>query len=273
MAGQREQDPYAVLGIEPDASAAEITKAYRRLVRDLHPDTNPDPAAAERFRAVAAAHDALRDPARGAADRRRTPASSGPRRVHIRGVPRRGDDLDAELRLSLGDAVYGTTATVAAVDPRTGDRTEVRTRLQAGVEDGQVVRLAGRGSPGWDGGERGDLVVTVRVAADPRFRRAGRDLAVSVPVTYPQAVLGGDVEVPTLDGRTVTVRIPAGTAPGRVLRVRGHGVPLPDGRGDLLVRVELVVPTVVSDDERRALEALAAAMAAAAPPATAGTGP
>lgn len=137
---------------------------------------------------------------------------------------------------------------------------KVRVRVPAGVEDGQLIHLPGRGQPGRHGGPAGDLFVAVRVAPHPLFTRAGRNLAVTVPVTYPEAVLGAEVKVPTLDRAPVTVRIPPGTPSGRTLRVRGHGVPGPRGRGDLLVTVEVAVPTTVGARERAAVEALAQAM-------------
>lgn len=137
----------------------------------------------------------------------------------------------------------------------------VRVRVPAGVDDGQRIRLPGRGDPGQEGGPPGDLFVTVRVEPHEVFGRDGADLTVRVPVRYPDAVLGAEVEVPTLDGPPVTVRIPPGTPSGRVLRLRGRGVPRRSGgRGDLLVTVEVAVPLRVGVEERRAVEELAAVM-------------
>jgi molecular chaperone DnaJ len=136
---------------------------------------------------------------------------------------------------------------------------EVKVRIPAGVDDGQRIRLRGRGGPGRNGGRAGDLYVTVRVAPHELFGRKGSDLTLTVPITFPEAALGADVAVPTLDGGPVRVRIPAGTRSGRTFRVRGKGV---EGRrkpGDLLVTVEVAVPQKLSADERKAIEALAAA--------------
>ncbi|HLM29941.1 MAG TPA: molecular chaperone DnaJ [Acidimicrobiales bacterium] len=136
---------------------------------------------------------------------------------------------------------------------------EVKVRIPAGVDDGQRIRLRGRGGPGRNGGRAGDLYVTVRVAPHELFGRKGSDLTLTVPITFPEAALGADVAVPTLDGGPVKVRIPAGTRSGRTFRVRGKGV---EGRrkpGDLLVTVEVAVPQKLSADERKAIEALAAA--------------
>ncbi len=136
---------------------------------------------------------------------------------------------------------------------------EVKVRLPAGVADGQRIRLKGRGGPGRNGGPPGDLFVTARVGSHPVFGRRGDDLTLSLPVTYPEAALGADVRVPTLDGGSVTLRIPSGTRSGRTLRVKGKGVGGRKKTGDLLVTVEVAVPQNMTDDERKAVEALAAA--------------
>jgi molecular chaperone DnaJ len=136
---------------------------------------------------------------------------------------------------------------------------EVKVRLPAGVADGQRIRLKGRGGPGRNGGPPGDLYVTARVGPHPVFARRGDDLTLNLPVTYPEAALGADVRVPTLDGGSVKLRIPAGTRSGRTLRVKGKGVAGPKKTGDLLVTVEVAVPQNMTDDERKAVEALAAA--------------
>jgi molecular chaperone DnaJ len=114
--------------------------------------------------------------------------------------------------------------------------------------------MAGRGEPGERGGPAGDLFVKAILRPDPIFGRSGDDLTVTVPITYPEAVLGAEVRVPTLDGM-VKVRVPAGTPSGRVLRVRGRGVPKRDGHpGDLLVTVEIVMPSELSPEAREALD-------------------
>jgi molecular chaperone DnaJ len=137
----------------------------------------------------------------------------------------------------------------------------VKVRIPAGVADGQMVRLPGRGEPGRHGGPAGDLFVRVGVGSHPLFGRKGANLTVTVPVTYPEAVLGAEIKVPTLDGAPVTVRVPAGTPSGRTLRVKGHGASGPGGgRGDLLVTVEIDVPVDPSPAEREAIEGLAKAL-------------
>ena len=143
----------------------------------------------------------------------------------------------------------------------TGAVTKTRTlnvRIPAGVADGQRVRLAGRGEPGERGGPAGDLYVRVHLRPDQIFGRSGDDLTVSVPVTYPEAVFGAEVRVPTLEG-LVKVKVPPNTPSGRVLRVRGRGVSKRDGtKGDLLVTVEIVMPQELTPEAREALEKFAA---------------
>jgi molecular chaperone DnaJ len=135
---------------------------------------------------------------------------------------------------------------------------EVKVRIPVGVRDGQRVRVKGKGTPGSNGGPPGDLYVTVHVAPHSLFGRKGDDLSLRVPVTFSEAALGAEVKVPTLDG-SVTVRIPPGTAAGKTLRVRGRGMPKAGtGAGDLLVTVDVVVPQTLSDEQRQAVEALAA---------------
>jgi molecular chaperone DnaJ len=136
---------------------------------------------------------------------------------------------------------------------------QVKVRIPAGVTDGQRIRLKGRGAAGRNGGPSGDLYVTVRVSSHPLFGRSARNITLTVPVTFAEAALGTTVKVPTLTD-PVTVRIPAGTQHGAVLRVRGRGVPVENGKtgGDLLVTVQVVVPKEMSDETRAAVEALAA---------------
>jgi molecular chaperone DnaJ len=136
---------------------------------------------------------------------------------------------------------------------------EVKMRVPAGVDDGQRIRLKGRGGPGRNGGPPGDLYVVVRVALHPLFARKGKDLTLAVPVTFAEAALGADITVPTLSSGPVTLRIPPGTRSGRTFRVKGKGVPMAKGAGDLLVTVEVAVPSKLSSAERKAVEALQAA--------------
>jgi molecular chaperone DnaJ len=142
-----------------------------------------------------------------------------------------------------------------------GVTTQVRTitvRVPPGVRDGAKLKLAGKGSPGTRGGPAGDLFVTVHVLGHELFGRAGDDLTLTAPITFAEAALGTTLRVPTLDG-TVALRVPAGTASGRTLRVRGRGAPKRGGgHGDLLVTVEVAVPQNMSAAAREAIEAFAA---------------
>jgi molecular chaperone DnaJ len=147
----------------------------------------------------------------------------------------------------------------------TGGVTKTRTlnvRIPPGVADGQKIRLAGRGEPGERGGPAGNLFVLIKVKEDPLFGRYGDDLTLTVPITFPEAVNGVDLRVPTLNG-SVTVRVPAGTPSGRILRVRGKGVPRRDNPGDLLVTVDVVVPKDLTESAREALQTYAASAPAA----------
>jgi molecular chaperone DnaJ len=157
----------------------------------------------------------------------------------------------------------GTIVTEPCPECRgTGGVTKTRrinVRIPPGVRDGQRIRLSGRGEPGVRGGPAGNLYVLVRVRPDELFGRSGDDLTLTVPITFAEAVLGTDLKVPTLDG-TVTLRVPAGTPSGRTLRARGKGVPRRDGTvGDLLVTVDVVVPSELSKEARTALESFAEA--------------
>jgi molecular chaperone DnaJ len=134
---------------------------------------------------------------------------------------------------------------------------QIKVRIPAGVADGQRIRLKARGGAGYNGGPPGDLYVVVHVAAHEIFGRNGRDLSLTVPITFAEAALGATVRVPTLD-KSVSVRIPPGTKSGKTFRVRGHGVPSGSSAGDLLVTVEIAVPQRLSDAEREAIEKLAA---------------
>ena len=135
---------------------------------------------------------------------------------------------------------------------------EVKVRIPVGVANGQRVRVKGKGTPGSNGGPPGDLYVTVHVSPHALFGRRGDDLLLRLPVTFTEAALGASVKVPTLDG-PVTMRVPPGTAPGKTLRVRGKGMPKAGGGvGDLMVTVDVVVPQTLSDEQRQAVEALAA---------------
>ena len=167
-----------------------------------------------------------------------------------------GRDVEASTSLTFRQAVDGDTVTL-----RREDGSTVTTRVPPGVRDGQKIRLRGKGSPGPGG--NGDLILTVHVEPHPLFGRDGDNLTVTLPVTFPEAALGAQVEVPTFDGSTVTVKLPPGTPSGRTLRVKGKGVRRKDGTtGDLLVNVSVAVPQKLDGAAKEAVEAYATATAA-----------
>jgi len=171
------------------------------------------------------------------------------------GGPTKGRDVTATTTLDFRTAIAGDTVKLTQ-----GSGRPVNVRIPAGVADGQKIRLAGRGEPSPDGGEAGDLVVTVSVRKHPVFERDGLNLRVDVPVTFVEATLGATIQVPTLTGETVRLKVAPGTPSGRVLRVKGRGVATKKGTGDLLATVQVAVPNHLSGAARQAVEALAAAL-------------
>lgn len=368
MAAQHEwfeKDYYQLLGVSPEATQKDITKAYRKLARQLHPDQNPgDSAAEERFKEVSAAYDVLGDEAkRKEYDevRRMGPIGGGRAggpggftfnvgnmqgggdwsdllgQMFGRGGgatrsgggvgPRRGGDLTAHLTLDFEDAVQGITTTLhltsdaqcstchgsgarpgtsptvcpvcagrGVIDDNQGlfsfstpcrncqgrgsvitdacptcsgsgverRAREVKVRIPAGVSDGQTIRLPGRGAPGVNGGPSGDLLVEVTVTGHALFARAGQNLTISVPITFAEAALGATIDVPTLGGPSVKLRLSPGTQSGSRHRVKGKGITTESKRhgtsvGDLIVTVEVQVPVKLTDEQRTAVEQFAAA--------------
>ncbi len=361
MTAQREwfeKDYYAALGVARNASQKDVTKAYRRLARQYHPDANPNNAAAEeRFKEISAAYDVLGDEARrreydevrrlgpsafggagggfrfdpggGAggdiSDLRSEMFGRGGRRGRGGVGPQRGADVEAGLTLDFADAVRGITTTLhvtsearcgtcdgsgaaPGTSPRRCERCqgrgvvednqgpfafsspcpscqgrgvtierpcgtcrgsgaetrprEVRVRIPAGVDSGQRIRLKGRGAPGRNGGPAGDLFVVCQVQPHATFGRDGDHLTVRVPVSYAEAALGAEIPVPTLDGSGVTLRLRPGTQSGSRHRVKGRGIRAGQREGDLIVTVDVAVPTRLGDAERAAIEHLAEVMEA-----------
>lgn len=167
---------------------------------------------------------------------------------------RKGEDRRASTRITFREALAGTEVVM------TIDGSKQKVRLPKGVKDGQKIRLRSKGRPGVNGGPAGDLVVTIHVDAHPVFSRERDDLRIVLPVTLPEAVLGAKVEVPLLDGSAVTLRVPAGTQSGAILRVRGRGVETAKTKGDLLIEVRVLVPEGLDDAQKAAFEGFAAAL-------------
>ena len=165
------------------------------------------------------------------------------------GGPRKGADVTARTTIDFITAAKGETISL-----QSEDGTPFKVKIPAGVSDGQKIRLRGRGRPSPDGGERGDIVVQVAVRTHPVFVRDGLNLRVVVPVAFTEAALGATIEVPTLGGDPVKLRVAAGTPSGRVLRVKGRGIVTQKGTGDLLTEVQVAVPSHLDDAARAALE-------------------
>ena len=165
------------------------------------------------------------------------------------GGPQRGADVTARTTIDFLTATKGETITLQGEDGK-----PFKVKIPAGVSDGQKIRLRGRGRPSPDGGEAGDIVVQVTVRPHPAFTREGLNLRVTVPVTFTEAALGATIEVPTLGGEPVKLRVAPGTQSGRVLRVKGRGVHSQKGTGDLLAEVQVAVPSHLDDAAREALE-------------------
>jgi molecular chaperone DnaJ len=343
-------DYYELLGVTRNATDDEIKRAYRALARQYHPDSNPDPEAEAKFKDINVAYETLKDPERRrrydlfGEDGARATGSNGPGGDAFgfgdifdaffggdpfgnrgQASPPRAPDAEAVVHLQLGDAAFGTTATVeirlpvacercsgSGCEPGThparcdvcngaGEVREVRrsilgqivtaapcvacsatgsriptpcgecrgdgrvratrsidVEVPAGVDDGQRLRLAGRGPAAPRGGVPGDLYVTVRVAPDPRFERQGDDLLHVRRIAFTQAALGTHLDVETLEGVEELIITP-GTQPGHVFRLKGRGVPAlrGRGRGDLLVRVDVEVPTRLSAEEDELMRSFA----------------
>lgn len=175
-----------------------------------------------------------------------------------RSGPTRGRDAEHGLELNLERAFHGSTQRLSI---QSGDRTRtVEVRIPAGVSNDAVVRVAGEGEPGTGGGPGGDLLLRIRITPHPRFTLRGRDLHIDVPVPVTTAVLGGHVEVATLDGTSVRLKIPAATQPGQRFRLKGKGMPKvgrSSRQGDLFAAAKVVIPKRLSKEARAQYEALA----------------
>jgi molecular chaperone DnaJ len=169
------------------------------------------------------------------------------------GGPTKGRDLTANTTLDFLTAIRGETVKLQAAEGK-----PISVKIPAGVSDGQKIRLKGKGEPSQDGGPAGDLTLTVTVRKHPVFERDGLNLRLDVPVTFVEAALGATIQVPTLGGEPVKLRVAPGTPSGRVLRVKGRGVTTAKGTGDLLATVQVAVPAHLSPEAKDALEAFAA---------------
>jgi curved DNA-binding protein len=284
------RDYYDVLGVDRNASAEDIRRAYRKLARENHPDVNKDPEAEERFHEIGEAYEVLKDPEKR--ERYDRFGANWERGQDVSGA----DDFDFGRRggVDLGGADFsdffeglfggrggfggGRGGGFEGFSTRGGDREatlelsleeaarggkrrisladgrDYEVSIPPGIRDGQVIRLAGEGGRGAGGGPSGDLFLRVRLRPHPRFRVEGSDLHTDLPVAPWEAALGASVELETLTGRTV-VKVPEGSSCGRKLRLRGEGL----GGGDLYASVKIMVPKRPTAEERAAFERLAEA--------------
>jgi DnaJ-class molecular chaperone len=272
------RNPYEVLGVAPAASSADIQKAYRKLAKQLHPDLNPgDKAAEEKFKEISAAYDLLGDAEKrkrfddgeidaAGAERPQRPfyrdfAASDQahpytdnsgyadfmdsddgfaellRRAERARANQRGRDLHYQLPIAFAESITGANKRLTLPDGGTLD-----VAIPAGLVDGQILRLRGKGAPGAGTGGPGDALIEVEVLPDPRFSREGDDISLELPVSLSEAVLGGRVRVPTPTGE-VTMTVPKGSNTGTTLRLKGKGAPrLGGGHGDQFVKLKVVLP-------------------------------
>jgi len=295
-------DPYGVLGLTKSATAEEIKKAYRKLVRSSHPDLHPDDAGAEaRFKAISSAYDLLKDPdtrARFDAGEIDATGAERPQRQYYRdftdapgntyrqsrgfgaevdpadifaemlrqrgaqsgaqgsegfggrGFSAPGPDLRFGLEVPFLDAARGGEMHITL--PEVGS---VAVKIPAGAQEGQTLRLRGKGGAGFGGGPAGDALITLSIRGHPVFRRDGDDIHITLPITLDEAILGGKVAAPTVDG-PVNLTIPAGASSGRTLRLRGRGVARHGSKtaGDQLVELAIVTPAKIDDGLRAFME-------------------
>jgi len=276
-----DKDFYKILGVSKDAAEADIKKSYRKLARQFHPDSNPGDAKAEaKFKEISEAFSVLSD-----AEQRQeydaVRAMGGGARFTAGGQgqgggfedvfsnlfggggrgfpggfgggfdfgPAAGVDLTARTSIDFIDSIKGATIKLSlqGMEP-------LNVKIPAGVQDGQKIKLRGKGRPSPNGGPSGDLIVTVRVKPHPVFSRDGANLRVTVPVTFTEAALGANILVPTLGGDPVKLKIHPGIPNGRVLRIQGRGVDSGNTRGDLLATIEVAVPSHMSEKAKKALQ-------------------
>jgi molecular chaperone DnaJ len=270
-----EKDFYKILGVAKDVTDAELKKVYRKLARKYHPDSNPgDDKAEAKFKEISEAYSVLSDAeqrkeydafrAMGGGARFTAPGGAGQANAGFEDVfanlfggrgfggfggPMPGSDLNASASIAFIEAVNGTTIRL-----NYEGMAPINAKIPAGVMDGQKIKLRGKGQPSPNGGPNGDLIIAVTVKPHPVFSRDSNNLRLTVPVTFAEAVLGATITVPTLGGDPVKLKVAPNTPNGRVLRVKGKGVPSAKGTGDLLATVEVLVPSHISDKAAKALQ-------------------
>jgi curved DNA-binding protein len=283
-------DYYNVLGVNKTATPDEIKKAFRRQAKKYHPDANPnDPKAEDRFKEINEAYEVLSDPQKrqqydmlGANYRNVGGAGAGAtggfggagmngedlqdlinsfmgfggsrgRGANVRST-QRGQDYEQPVTISLREAYNGADRLMNK------EGKQLRVSIPMGATTGTRVKVAGEGSMGFGGGKAGDLYLVIEVADDPQFKRDGNDLTVEVMVDAFTAMLGGEVQVPTL-ARPLNLKIPPLTQSGRKFRLSGKGMPILNTTGqygDLYAKVVITIPEKLSDEQRHLVEQLRA---------------
>lgn len=291
------KDYYDTLGVKPDASAADIKSAYRKLARKYHPDRNKEADAEEHFKQVNEAYEVLKDADKRssydevraggyrAGDQFRPPPgwagggaqgfdfgrdgfsgnanfsdffesmfgqAGGAHGFGGQARAKRGQDIQAHVEVDLATAFAGGKRRFTLTDSAGTEKT-LEVTIPAGILPGKVIRLGGQGHPGMGQGKAGDLLLEIGVSADPRFRLDGQHVQSTLAIAPWEAALGASVDVPTLAG-TVQLRIPAGSQPGRKLRLKGRGMPGKEP-GDQYVTLEIQTPAAESDEAKQAYAA------------------
>jgi DnaJ-class molecular chaperone len=277
------RDPYDILGVPRSATPEQIREAHRKLAKKFHPDLNKTAEAGAKFKEIQEAYDLLSDaqkrkqfdqfghagPSMGGAPGGaqggwgNVDASTfeeifgdfmggGARRAGgRRGGARAGEDLESRITVDFMTAALGGVRHVSLES--NGQPISLDVRIPPGIESGGDLRLRGKGGEGVGGGPAGDLVLHIAVAPHPWFRREGLDVIVEVPISIAECALGTSVEVPLLEG-TATLRVPAGTASGKRLRLKGKGVAAKGDTGDLYAVIRVEAPKSLNDEDRAALE-------------------
>jgi curved DNA-binding protein len=287
------QDYYKTLGVERSATDAEIKKAYRKLARQYHPDINPGNTTAEaNFKEINEAYEVLSDPEKrekydrfgrdwqryqqggGGFNGTEWGGASGDsgnfadlfEQLFNRGTDGRssggfrmdGQDVEHQSEIALEEAFTGTQRTLQFHNPN-GQPRNVTVKIPAGVDTGTRIRVVGEGAPGIGGGKRGDLYLVVKVAQHPSYERRGDDLYIQAPVDLYTMLLGGELRVSAMGGKTITLKVPPSSQNGKMHRISGQGMPrfrTPESRGDLYVTLQVQLPATLTSRERDLFEQL-----------------
>jgi molecular chaperone DnaJ len=273
---KRKRDYYAVLGLTRDATETDVKRAFRELARKHHPDMNPEDGG-EGFREINEAYAILSDrDSRARYDRwghANGDESSGLGAVvdaaqemfndilRRRRGKQKGNDTRYTLEVTFEEAAFGTEKTITIPPQMPGGKSrDIKIVVPTGTKEGTTKVVKGEGELGKAGTQPGDLQIIIRIAEHVRFRREGLDVHSEQTITFAQAALGAVIDLLSIDG-DVKMRIPEGTQPGRVFRIKGRGIPQTSGknaqRGDHLVHVQVEVPTELTAKQRALIEELA----------------